>query len=321
MAILFLESGNGSGDMIIKALEESKMGGVISKSSLADLQGYAEKSDVSRIELIMMEPGLQDVEGEVLCRCIKKMEQFKSLPLLVVNQGLKAEQIAPLLLAGIDDYVSDPANQVELLSRVNMALKLSRAQYRNSKEREMKENVSRYMSASEINGRENQQDALTGLASPEYLDDNLGKEWKRASRGEHSLSVVMCDIDHFKDYERVCGEEAGELCIIKVGKALADELKRPGDLVSRYEGDCFAALLPDTDLLGATVLAEIMRTAVSKLRIPHPASAAAQHVTISLGVASAEFKEGADPGILLEQARKALQRAKDTGRNRVVNLA
>lgn len=318
MSILYLESVPGSGDAIIKALEEAKMGGIVLKNTLAELRSYVENAELSNIEMALVEPGLADAGVIEVCTFIDSVEAWQDLPILLLNRGLAVQEIASLATAGIDDYVLDPANTVELLCRVRMALKLSQAQLHYY--RESKNSISRLVSAAELANRESQYDSMTGLIGREYFMELLVKEWKRAYREERALSLIFADIDNFKSYQRICGDDAGELCIIKVGRALANELKRPGDIVSRFEGDCFAVLLPETDNLGATVIAEIMRSAVGSLRVPHPASSIAHHVTISLGAASTDFKADSSPETLMSQAQLALQCAKQDGRNRVENL-
>lgn len=317
MSILFLESAAGSGDAVARALEESKMGEIIRRQSLAELRSFVENASLTGIELLLLEPGLADAGIPAVCQFISGVEALRDLPVILVNRNLPAEEIDSLTRAGVDDYISDPANSVELLSRVRMAQKLSRAR---AAIREGKNGQLRFATPGGLSRREVQYDPVTGLFSQEYFMELLVKEWKRAFREERSLSLILADIDKFKSYQRVCGEDAGELCVIKVGRTIASELKRPGDIVAHFEGDCFAVLLPETDNLGATVIAEIIRSAVGSMRIPHPASTVTQHITISLGAASAEFKTDSTPETLIRQARLALQYAKQDGRNRVENL-
>lgn len=161
-------------------------------------------------------------------------------------------------------------------------------------------------------------DGLTGIANRRQFDECLEVEWKRAARNSSPLSLILCDIDFFKNYNDTYGHLAGDDCLRKVAEAIKSTLKRPGDLATRYGGEEFAVILPETDGAGATSIAGVIRNSVENLGIPHTASAIGKVVTISLGVAT--LIPGADcrTSALVSLADNALYNAKQSGRNRVV---
>ena len=165
---------------------------------------------------------------------------------------------------------------------------------------------------------ESRTDSLTGLANRRRLEETLEEEWGRCRRARAILSCVMLDIDHFKRFNDRYGHDGGDECLRRIARVLTGNLRRAGDLVARYGGEEFMLLLPNTDCAGALVVAEQLREAVARERIPHEDSPTAPHVTISLGAASVV----PDDGVLVQELPKAadlaLYEAKRLGRDRVV---
>jgi diguanylate cyclase (GGDEF)-like protein len=164
-------------------------------------------------------------------------------------------------------------------------------------------------------------DGLTGIANRRHLDEELAREWRRMLRQEKHLSVIMCDIDHFKLYNDTYGHQQGDACLTQVAKAIKSSINRPADLVSRYGGEEFCIVLPETTQEGAAILAEIVRENVKYLKLEHSSSPVSKLVSLSLGVASMIPDRNSQPSVLLEAADRALYQAKGNGRDRVeVNL-
>ncbi len=155
-------------------------------------------------------------------------------------------------------------------------------------------------------------DPLTDLANRRRFDDVLDAEWNRGFRNLKPLSMVMIDIDRFKDFNDHYGHLAGDECLRRVATVLALAARRPGDLAARYGGEEFAILLPETDCKATAVIAENTRRDVEALGIPHRASAAAPVVTISVGWACVIPKETMEPEVLIAAADEALYRAKES---------
>lgn len=162
-------------------------------------------------------------------------------------------------------------------------------------------------------------DALTDVAQRRHFLDTLGREWKRASREGAPVSLLLIDVDSLGRINELFGHEAGDDSLKRVARALENVLKRPADLLGRYEGETFAALLPATDRKGAEQVALEMRATVSGLAIDHPGPAG--RLTITLGVATAF--PGPETGMedLISHAEQALRAAKELGPDRVHVLA
>ncbi len=159
-------------------------------------------------------------------------------------------------------------------------------------------------------------DPLTGIANRRRFEEALDGEWRRALRDRLPLSLIMIDIDFFKDFNDACGHQAGDDCLQRVAGAIREALTRPGDLAARWGGEEFAAVLPSTPWRGAAAVAEALRDRVEAMAIPHP-RAPRGVVTISLGAATAIPEEKSSPESLVATADEALYRAKRAGRNRI----
>lgn len=161
-------------------------------------------------------------------------------------------------------------------------------------------------------------DSLTGIPNRRLFEEELSKEWARAKRDNAPLSLIMADIDHFKEYNDHYGHPAGDLCLVDVAQAMHHTLSRPGDVVARIGGEEFAFLLPQTDLSGAISVAEQIRERLLALNLPHEASPVANHVTLSFGVSSSELASVSSPAELIRTSDIALYEAKRCGRNQIV---
>lgn len=162
-------------------------------------------------------------------------------------------------------------------------------------------------------------DGLTGIANRRHFDVAIEKEMRRAMRTSSPLSLLMIDIDHFKDYNDHYGHQQGDDCLIRVAAELAAMLQRPTDLLARYGGEEFAAILPDTDAAQALRMAEAIRQHAADLRIPHAKTGnEVKHITVSIGIATQHPQQQPTISALIGAADRALYLAKGAGRNQVM---
>lgn len=158
-------------------------------------------------------------------------------------------------------------------------------------------------------GQQNVTDALTGVPNRRAYDQKLTEEFSRAKRTGAPLSLLLIDIDNFKEYNDNFGHPAGDTALQSVARVLMSSL-RPYDFLARYGGEEFVIILPSTDLTDAIVVAERVRNLVAGSEFPH------RKFTISIGVARLDVDAGARA--LVQAADNGLYRAKAAGRNKVV---
>ncbi len=172
--------------------------------------------------------------------------------------------------------------------------------------------------AEEILKRLSSQDGLTGIANRRYFDKYVEREWRRAIRDNSPIALIICDIDFFKAYNDTYGHQRGDDCLKKIAEVISNAINRPGDMVARYGGEEFVVVLTNTDIKGASFVAEAIRKKVEAMGILHESSSISKVVTISLGVTSTIPGQNTSPDGLIIAADEALYQAKQGGRNRVV---
>lgn len=158
-------------------------------------------------------------------------------------------------------------------------------------------------------------DGLTSIANRRRFNEYLEAEWNRAVRSGLSLGLILLDIDFFKQFNDHYGHSAGDECLVLVARALSACIKRSADLVSRYGGEEFAVILPETDFSGAKSIAAQIQTSIRDLGITHEYSRIAPHITVSIGIVSCVPAEKDSHLELLEVADKQLYAAKEAGRD------
>ncbi|MEX8518205.1 MAG: diguanylate cyclase [Leptothrix sp. (in: b-proteobacteria)] len=159
------------------------------------------------------------------------------------------------------------------------------------------------------------EDALTGLPNRRQLDRFLHQEWQRGMRNQTPVSLIMADIDHFKDYNDAFGHLVGDACLRKVAQRLQNHARRPSDLAARFGGEEFSLVLGNTPLAYAKDTAEDLRVGILRMQIQHRDE---RTLSISAGVACLIPRQGESPMRLIEAADNALYRAKQMGRNQTL---
>lgn len=167
------------------------------------------------------------------------------------------------------------------------------------------------------------EDGLTGLANRRAFDEILEQTWRRTVAEGSQMALILLDVDHFKCFNDRYGHQVGDDCLRTIAATVKNCAMLTGELTARYGGEEMAITIADSDVEGATALAEQIRSAVAALRIPHAVKEGNPWVTVSLGVSAAFAGIGgtvAMPGGLLQAADAALYRAKANGRNRLEAL-
>lgn len=248
-------------------------------------------------DLILLDIMMPEMDGYEVCRQLKNDPATKNIPVIFVTAMSDVANEEMGLNLGAVDYIVKPFHIPVVIARV-----------RNHINAKLKSDMLESLAML---------DGLTGIPNRRQFDNALQEEWLRARREHHPLSIILADIDHFKPYNDHYGHGAGDVCLIQVAEVIADAIKRPGDLVARYGGEEFVALLPNTDVKGASMVAERIRRLVENLRLPHEYSEISPLVTISVGFACVLPSEHGEPEVLLEHADQMLYQAKREGRNRI----
>lgn len=252
----------------------------------------------TRPDLILLDVIMPGMDGYAVCKALKADPMTADIPVLFLTALSGDMDEAAALTGGAADFIIKPISPPVLAARVKNHL-------------ELKRNRDLLRALTLLDG-------LTGIANRRRFDEQLHQEWLRCGRRSKPLSVILGDVDFFKCYNDGYGHIQGDECLRQVAKAIAKSLHRPGDLAARYGGEEFVCILPETDLEGARAVAETIQEAVSALGLPHEFSEVADHVTISLGIATAWPGETSSAEDLTRHADQNMYEAKRQGRNRIV---
>jgi len=276
------------------------------------------------LQMVITDLVMDGIGGLEVLKQVKEIEP-ETMVVIMTGHGEMDSSIEALRL-GASDYLLKPCKEEELLFRVTRCFEklqmLNDAKKTNEK---LKKSVIKHQELEKSLRASNKQlellstlDGLTGIANRRTFEKFLEREWKSSMRHTQPATAIMMDIDFFKLYNDTYGHQAGDDCLKKVARTIEKSLRRPGDLVARYGGEEFVAILSDTSQKGAFGLAEKVRASVEALKIPHQASPVNKFVTISLGVASRVPERGDASSILISEADQSLYKAKQEGRNRVM---
>lgn len=160
-------------------------------------------------------------------------------------------------------------------------------------------------------------DPLTQCSNRRRFDSYLGEQWQFHSQNQQSIALILCDIDYFKAFNDFYGHLSGDDCLRRVAQVMSASLRQPRDLLCRYGGEEFVAILPGATLQGAVLSARRMQASVAGLDVPHHPSLISERVTVSFGVAAMVPPAGSQAETLIAEADRCLYRAKAEGRNTI----
>jgi diguanylate cyclase (GGDEF)-like protein len=321
MAIVIVDDTTFSIEVTKAYLTSAGYSDIITVKSARELyklvDGYSERGKVE-IDLILMDIVMPEVDGIEACQNIKKREWMVDVPVIMVTGTSDKEDMQMAFSAGAMDFIKKPLDKVELIARVRSALRLKRETYRRkAREMELLEVTRQLKEANEILQNLSYLDGLTGIANRRHFDQVLLQESRRSQRENNPLTLIILDIDYFKNFNDTYGHLKGDDCLKTVASVLKKTVKRAGDFPARYGGEEFAVILPNTNDVGGATIAEELRASIELVNIPHIKSLCANHVTVSLGVATRFPEQDHTPEEMILAADRALYRSKNEGRNRV----
>jgi two-component system chemotaxis family response regulator WspR len=247
------------------------------------------------------------------------LRRLRDMPVIAIV-GEAAVEAA--LQAGAVDVVTRPVRAAELHARIGAALQTrTKRARRATRTRTLSQQIRKLREEKHQLERLVCVDSLTGIANRRHALSLLHAEWGRSVREEQPLAVVMIDLDEFHGYNAYYGHPGGDACLRRAASAMVECLRRPSDVLGRYGGEEFVAVLANTDAAGARVVAERIRAAVEALAMPHMASSCSTVVTVSIGFAAFQPTADRTAGELVAAADASLLRAKERGRNQVVGDA
>jgi diguanylate cyclase (GGDEF)-like protein len=263
-----------------------------------------------RPDLVLLDIEMPGMSGLDVCRELKRDATWDDVPVIfITSHHSQADELAGLA-AGAVDFIAKPPLAPLVRARVATHLRLKR--------------FTDLLKQSAV------EDPVTGVGNRRAFEELLPKEWLRALRERTPLSVLMIDVDHFKEYNDALGHQRGDDCLKTVATGLAASAEGRGILLARYGGDEFVLVAPGLAANDAEELAVQLHSVVRAMHVPHPSSRVSDVVTVSIGGSTCAPTPCSGPGtfagagsgllgpeVLLLAADRALYTAKAAGRDQV----
>ncbi len=268
------------------------------------------KVETEKPDLVLLDVMMPKLNGFEVCQILKNNPKTQFIPIILVTALQDVEDRVRGIESGADDFISKPFNKMELMARVKSLLRIKFLHD------ELQEKIAQLNEAKLRMEQLAVTDGMTQLYNYRYFREQLSLEINRAVRHNLSLSLLMLDIDFFKNYNDLHGHPAGDMVLCTIADLIRSNLRKI-DVAARYGGEEFAVILPETDEKAAAVVAEKIRKLVEETPIPNEDQQPNQKLTVSIGVATFPVDARSEDE-LVEVADRRLYMAKDLGRNRVV---
>ncbi len=305
----------------LKALLEDKELNIICANSGQEALSHLLDNDFS---LVLMDVQMPEIDGFETAKLMRGMKKTRNIPIIFVTAISKEEKfIFKGYEVGAIDYIYKPIDSVILKSKIKVFVELYKqkklfqlqALELQKKVEELEKTKRELEEVNRILEHLSSHDGLTGIPNRRSFDEVLDKEWKRAIRSSEKISIMLIDIDFFKNFNDIHGHIMGDSALKLVAKTISKTIKRPGDFVARYGGEEFIVVLPNTDSKGAFELAELIRKNIESVGIIDESSKISKVLTVSIGVTTEEPNTKSNLENILEDADFALYESKKNGRN------
>ncbi len=257
-------------------------------------------------ELVVMSTQLENFDALRLCSQLRSLSRTRMLPILMVANPNEEALLIRAIDMGVNDYILRPVDKNELVARTRTQIKRSR--YNESLRDSVQQTVEMAI-----------KDGLTGLNNRRYFDSHIKSAFDKAQVSCRPLSLLIVDIDHFKQVNDIHGHDAGDDVLREFAKRIGKNVRTP-DMACRYGGEEFVLLMPDTDIELACVVAERVRREMAAHPFVIAGGTKQINITVSVGASCIDGPDDKQKA-LLKRADEALYRAKHNGRNQVVSDA
>ncbi|MBB3564244.1 two-component system cell cycle response regulator [Rhizobium sp. BK512] len=299
--VLLVDGRANSQERIIKTLKP-----VADVVALSDPQAALFEAAENAFELVIVNANFDDYDPLRLCSQFRSLERTRFLPILIITEQGADDMVIRALDLGVNDYIVRPVDPNELVAR--SLTQLRRKRYNDRLRASVKQTIELAVT-----------DPLTGLNNRRYLDNHLNVLFNRSMARGRPLSVLITDIDRFKQVNDTYGHDGGDQ-VLKEFATRVRSTVRGADLACRYGGEEFVVVMPDTSPEVAAAVAERLRAAIESTPFLLKSSGETLNITASFGISS-RISSVITPDQLMKQADLALYQAKNTGRNRVVASA
>lgn len=266
----------------------------------------------ARPDIVLLDVNLEMAEkdGYWVAKQMRAIESGDWTPIIFLSAMDNELDVWRGIESGGDDYLVKPVRPIVLISKLRAMQRL-----RDMRKRLAEVSEELYQANTQLKTMV-ETDALTGLVNRRGFDRCLMQEIKAGRREKTPLTLILCDIDHFKRLNDSVGHHEGDECLRKIGKLLRGITQRPRDVPARYGGEEFALILPNTPRTGAMTFARAIGNMLRVYAVPHPDSPIGSHITISGGITTCIPDDRSSPEDMIQKADAALYAAKAKGRNR-----
>lgn len=254
-----------------------------------------------RIDLVVASIQLIDITGMDICNYVKQHVTTERTKVILIGNNYNESEEEEALAKGAIEYLTLNKSNTILINRL--------------------ENHFHLLSQAKAYEQMSKIDSMTGVSNRLGFDERLREDWRAMTRGKGDLSLIMIDVDKFKQYNDSYGHPQGDKCLIEVAQCIARSLARSSDFIARVGGEEFAVILPFTDIIGAIKVAQKLVDDVAALKLKHSSVSQSPFVTISAGVSCTTYKKRTtahfDIKRLIQEADNQLYLAKSKGRNQI----
>ena len=249
-------------------------------------------------DIVLLDIEMPMLNGFDVCAHLKKDSDTEDVAVIFVSGHFDEDKEVKGFQLGAVDFIHKPINPV-----------ITKARIKNQMMAKSQTDLLRSIALL---------DGLTGVANRRKFDQVLPVTWLQCAREKQPLTIILLDIDFFKHFNDTYGHTEGDTCLRVVAQKIQDTVNRPYDLVARYGGEEFICVLPNTDVIGGTYVAQQIVDSIVSMKIAHINSPISSYVTVTAGVSTIVPMYDMPNKILVEAADKQLYLAKDRGRNRVL---